>query len=185
MKKAISIVKNFSQFLPLSLFATYSFRTGAPSQERLFEAFMIGAIAAAIQLLWVMGQQRPANRLILGANLWLLIGGVAAYLRLWEVLQIYKELREAGIFVLILLIGLLTTVFSPTGYIGGRSESSTIVRRYSLLLLLGTILALSLSLSFRGNTFIAAVLPIVFLVALNRLLNARLNRNSYVKDAPT
>ncbi len=178
MKKAINIANNLLQFLPLSVFTIYSFRTGVPSQERLFQGFMIGAIIAAIQFLWLMRQPRPANRLILGANLWLITGGVAAFLQLWGVLKLFGQLREAGVVVCMLGIGICTTLFSPAGYVGSMTGEATLVRKYSLLLLFATMLALVCGLYFRGNTLWAAVAPITVLAVLNRQLNKRLTQNA-------
>ena len=174
MNKAISIVTSLLQFLPLTVFTLYSFRTGVPSQERLFNGFMIGAVVAVIQLIWLMRQQRPANRLILGANLWLIIGGVAASLQLWGVLRIYRELREAGVVACMLGIGIVTTLFSRPGYVGSMNGETSLVRKYSFLLLFATMPALLCGLYFRGNTLLAAVIPIIVLAVLNRFLNARL-----------
>jgi hypothetical protein len=174
MNKVINIATSLFQFLPLTVFSFYSFRTGVPSQERLFNGFMIGAVLAVMQLIWLMRQQRPANRLILGANLWLIIGGVAVFLKLWNVLNIYRELREAGVLAGMLAIGIVTALFSRAGYVGSMSGETVLVRRYSYLLLFATAFAMLCGLYFRGNTFLSAVIPILVLVMLHRFLNARL-----------
>lgn len=171
MNKAINITTSLFQFLPLTVFTLYSFRTGVPSQERLFNGFIIGAVVAVIQLLWLMRQQRPANRLILGANLWLIIGGAAVSLQLWGVLKIYRELREAGVLACMFEIGIVTTLFSRAGYVGSMSGETAQVRKYSYLLLFATMLALLSGLYFRGNTLLAAVIPIIILAVLNRQFN--------------
>ncbi|MBI5483506.1 MAG: hypothetical protein HY888_03465 [Deltaproteobacteria bacterium] len=174
MSKTINSATGLFQFVPLTVFTFYSFRTGVPTQERLFNGFMIGAVVAVIQLLWLMRQQRPANRLVLGANLWLIIGGAAVFLQLWGVLKIYRELREAGVLAGMFEIGIVTTLFSPAGYVGSMNGEAALVRKYSYLLLFATMLALLFGLYFRGNTLLAAVIPIVILAVLNRLFNKKL-----------
>jgi hypothetical protein len=174
MKKTLAIAASLLQFLPLTVFTLYSFRTGVPSQDRLFNGFMIGAVVAVMQLLWIMRQERPANRLIMGVNLWLIIGGTAAFFQFWNILKVYRELREAGVLVCMLAIGTITTLLSPSGYVGSLTGETTRVRTYSFLLLFATLLALLCALYFRGNTLLAAVVPIVVLAVLNRYFNTRL-----------
>lgn len=174
MNKVRTIAASLFQFLPLSVFTIYSFRTGVPSQERLFTGFMIGAVVAVIQLIWLLRQQRPANRLILGANLWLIIGGAAVYFQLWGILKLFREMREAGLLASMLAIGIVTTLFSPAGYIGSSHADAVLVRKKSCLLLLVTVLALLCGLYFRGNTLFAAVIPIIILAVLNRFFCAGL-----------
>jgi hypothetical protein len=81
------------QFFPLSLFAAYAFWHGQPTNERWVNAFTLGAVAAAVQLLIVARQPRPLNRLMLGANLYLLVGGAAAIARQWWLLNFYGRLN--------------------------------------------------------------------------------------------
>ena len=85
------------QFLPLSLFATYAFWHGTPTNDRWVEAFKLGAVAAAIQLAIVLPRRQPADRLILAANLYLLAGGLAAFTRQWWFLGWYGLVGPSGI----------------------------------------------------------------------------------------
>ncbi|HSC69017.1 MAG TPA: hypothetical protein VLC79_15090, partial [Cellvibrio sp.] len=62
------------QFLPLSLFSSFAFWNGVPSNERWVQAFELGAVMGIIQLVIVYFQPNPVNRLILGANLYLIVG---------------------------------------------------------------------------------------------------------------
>jgi hypothetical protein len=39
-------------------------------------------LVAAVELAFLLVRAKPANRLILGANIWLIAGAVAAYLEL-------------------------------------------------------------------------------------------------------
>ncbi len=163
----------FVQFLPLSFFATYAFWHGEPTDDRWMEAFQWGALAALVQLLMVLPQRRPTNRLILAANLYLLVGGGAVLTHQWWLLQTYEVLREAGIFIGILIVGIVTTFASPAGFIATLGTQSE-VRRASFWLLLAVMLALGLSLVFAGDTTWAAVVPIICLAIFHRVLQVRI-----------
>lgn len=175
------------QFLPLSLFAGHAFRHGTPTDERWVEAFQLGAAAALLQLAVVLPQRRPANRLVLAANLYLLGGGLAAVTHQWWVLRLYGVLEEAGIFLCMLGVGAVATLASSAGFVAVVEAQPERVRRASLWLLLATLPALGASLLFRGNRVWAAVVPVVALGGLQRLLVHRLRsaRQGEVGDEPT
>jgi hypothetical protein len=139
------------------------------------EAFTIGAVAAAIQLLIVLPRGRPANRPILGANLYLLVGGLAATARQWWLLGVYARLSETGIFLSILTVGALATLLTPAGFVGVRGADVGAVRRYSAWLLSATLVAAAVSIAFRGSRTWSAVVPLIGLALLQRLLVRRLS----------
>ncbi len=75
---ALAVLEYLLGFLALAVFAAVAFGSGAPSDDRLIGAFKLGALLAAIELCVLLLRTAPANRLIIGANLWLLAGGTAA-----------------------------------------------------------------------------------------------------------
>lgn len=162
------------QFFPLSLFATYAFWHGAPSDDRWIEAFKLGAIAGIIQLAIVFAQPRPVNRLILGGNIYLIAGGLAALSHQWWLLRAYGFLQESAIFLCILLVGMTATFVTPAGFVAVAGAAPNRTRLASYWLILATLLALLAALAFRGNQTWAAVVPIVFLTVLQRVLAHRL-----------
>ncbi len=166
------------QFIPLSLFATYAFWNGAPDEHRWEVAFKLASIAALIQLVIILPQSRPANRLVLAANLYLLLGGLAFVTQQWWYLKLYDQLRESAIFILMLAVGTLTTLASRAGYIGVADACRQFVLRASAGLLLATVVALVLSVLFRGDRYLAAVWPIVGLAVLQRFFAHRAARLS-------
>jgi hypothetical protein len=179
-----SLAFAFIQFLPLSLFASYAFWYGAPSNERWVEAFTIGALAAAIQLLIVLSRGRPANRLVLGANLYLLVGGIAATARQWWLLGVYGRLTETGIFLSILTVGVLATLLTPAGFVGVRGANVQAVRWYSAWLLMATLVATAASVAFRGNRTWSAVVPLIGLALLQRVFARRLSAERPLSELP-
>lgn len=165
------------QFLPLSAFATYAYWNGPPDgHERWLGAFMIGAAAAGLQLAVALPRPEPTNRLVLGTNLYLLVGGAAAFTRQWRVLHLYGVLRESAIFVVMLLVGAATTLWSPAGYVGATHRDRRRVRVYSVYLLAVTAGGLATSLAFQGHGRWVVVVPLIALALANRYLVRRLDR---------
>ena len=113
-------------------------------------------------------------------SLWLpvLLGGVAFFAEQWWFLRIYDALRESAIFIIMLAVGVATTVASRAGFVGVCLVPRTPVVRASLWLLVATALALAVSVTFRGDRYLAAVYPIIFLAVLQRGLLYRLTRST-------
>jgi hypothetical protein len=165
-RRLIGTVSSLVQFFPLSLFATYAFWRGVPTNERWVVAFELAALAAVIQLLVLLPQRRPMNRLILGANVYLLIGGAAALAKQWWVLEAYGALKESGIFLSMLGVGVVTTFATSAGFVAVVDAPRERIRRASLWLLGATLIAVVVALAFRGNRAWAAVVPVIALAVL-------------------
>jgi hypothetical protein len=154
------------QFFPLSTFATYAFWHGIPTNERWLDAFQIGAVLGTVQLLFVLLQNKPVNRLILSGNVYLILGGLAVFLQQWWYLQMYDALRESAIILLMIIVGTISTFASPAGFIAVEKSE----KKLSLYLLLATISVLPLSIYFEGELTFSAVLPLIFLAIFQRYL---------------
>lgn len=121
-------------FIALAVFAGYAFAKGPPTEVRWLAAFKLGTAVGVLELSYLWFISRPANRLILGANLWLCAGGVAAFLEQWWWLKLYEKFGEASLFACILLAGIVSTIGSPSGFVG-EIGPKTAVRNTSLILL--------------------------------------------------
>jgi hypothetical protein len=166
---ALAILEYALGFLALAVFAALAFGGGKATDEQMIYAFKVGAVIAAFELAVLFWRREPANRLIIGANLWLLVGGVAAILEQWWLLKGYQKIGEAGLFVAMLAVGLLTTAISPSGFIAATGQRSRVLWS-SAALVAAVLLALVAALHFRGDVRLAAVLPVIALSWLNRLL---------------
>ncbi len=162
------------QFLPLSIFMGYAFAQGSPTDDRWLEAFQVGAIAAIVQLLIVLPQRKPANRLILAVNLYLMLGGLSAISRQYWLLQFYGVLKESAIFILILGIGFITTFSTSAGFTAVAGVPKNLARRASFQLLAITVFALAISVVFQGDHVLAGVVPMLCIVVLHQVLRYRL-----------
>lgn len=166
---AVTIAEYLLGFFALATFAAVAFSAGAPSAERWVFAFKIGAALALIEIGILLHRSAPANRLILAANLWLFAGGVAALTQQWCWFKGYERLGESGLFLFMLAVGIVTTAFTPAGFVAARGPRRRVTLA-SVALLLAVLAALLASVCFRGNAKLAAVIPVISLSWLNRLL---------------
>ena len=135
----VALLEYLLGFLALAVFAAVAFSAGAPTDERLIRAFKLGAVLAAVELAVLWARTAPANRLIVGANAWLLAGGLAAFTEQWWWLKGYQHLGETSLFLSMLGVGIIATAFTPTGFVATDGP-----RRKVVLASLAMLLALSL-----------------------------------------
>lgn len=166
---ALAVLEYLLGFVALALFAYLAFGRGPFTDDSFLFAFKVSAVVAVVELGFLLARSAPANRLILGANVWLIAGGAAALLEQWWYLRIYQHAGEASLFVAMFLVGVVSTLWTPSGFIA-RAGPKASVRRASLLLLAGVACALGVAIYFRGDVRYAAVIPVIALSWLNRLL---------------
>ena len=75
----IAVIEYLLGFLALAFFAVLAFASPNPTDERLLFAFKAATPVAVAELAFLCWRPTPANRLILGANFWLVAGGLAAW----------------------------------------------------------------------------------------------------------
>ena len=167
------------QFFPLSTFATFAFWNGSPSNERWLEAFQLGALLGLIQLVILLPQKNPLNRLVLAGNIYLILGGLAAFFQQWWYLKLYDSLRESAIILLMVIVGGFTTYVSSSGCIAVKGSA----RKFSIYLLVATSAMLPFAIIFEGNRTYAAILPIIFLAILQRYLSYIAKQTLVVQNA--
>jgi hypothetical protein len=174
MRNAIlAIIDYILGFIALALFSFMAFGRGSVSDEAFITAFKVCGVVAIAELAYLLSRSTPANRLILGANIWLIAGAIAAFLEQWWWLRIYQRFGEASLFLSMLLVGIATTWLSASGFVAKPGPAKA-VRRASLILLACVLVALALAVYFQGNVKYAAVLPVIALSWINRLLRHRL-----------
>lgn len=166
---ALAVLEYLLGFLALAVFAAVAFGSGAPSDDRLIGAFKLGALLAAIELCVLLLRTAPANRLIIGANLWLLAGGTAALSEQWWWLRGYQRLGETSLFASMLVVGVVAAVFTQGGFVAVTGPRRKVALA-SLVLLVAVAAAGAASILFRGDVTWAAVVPVIVLSWLNRLL---------------
>ncbi len=156
-------------FLPLAIFAWGPHLLGFTQQNGSWEsAFYLGAASVLLQMAYSWYKNYSFDYIALGANAFLIYGALAYALHP-ALLFPYELFKQSIIFVWILLVGLITTLVTPEGFIQG---SSTIKQQNfpgSLALLGLTALALLISYSIlnlsNAGTVLSTIVPFVLLLA--------------------
>jgi hypothetical protein len=175
-RAALAVVEYLLGFVALAVFAAVAY-AGPQSDERFLGAFKVGALLAAFELAVLLYRTKPANRLIVGANLWLVAGGLAAFFEQWWWLKGYQQLGEGSLFISMLLVGVVTTAFSTAGFVATLGERKAVIAA-SFALLAGVVVALGLAYHFKVNVKLAGIIPVIALSWFNRFLNLRVRANS-------
>jgi hypothetical protein len=121
-------------FLALATFAMIAFGTGAPDVATWRRAFLIGGTVAVLELGVLFAMAKPANRLVVAANVYLAAGGLAFALQQWWFLKGYERFGLSGILLAMLVVGVVTTFASRAGFVGMHAPQS-LIRRASYILL--------------------------------------------------
>ncbi len=165
----------FVQFAPLSVFLAIIRWSDASGPDWKL-AFIAGGCIAVIESILLFASKNVVNRFILAVNLFLFVGGVSFLFQIYSVLGLYKNLMQSALFASLILVGVMTTLFSAYGFIGVKHSNKHMVRSRSIFLLIASSVALILSIIFRGNMLFAGILPFVGLLFINKLICLKLNR---------
>jgi hypothetical protein len=170
----------FLEFVPLILYFTFARAAAADKAGLQSEiAFVFsGAISVATLSVLMRHQAYILNRVMLGANLFLISGAVAVLLRLSPLLDFYGRMDPAPLFGWVLAVGIGTSLFSPYGFAG--SPDSDVKQKHlrSALLLAATAVALVISVRLRGQMFYADILPFIGLFIINDRLQSNRPQNT-------
>lgn len=166
----------FFQFLPLSLFSTIGFWYPQTSNQTWLLAFQVAALVGIFQLLLIIKLKVVMSRLILSANIYLILGGLASFSQQWWYLEFYNTLQESAIFIVMCLVGITTMLFSNNGFIGinkilikDKKERVNIDKK-SVYLFIAVLMSLVMSFVFKGDIAISVVAPIITLALFQRYL---------------
>mgnify|MGYP001216503790 CR=1 FL=1 len=164
------------QFLPLSLFSMIAFGQPETSDQSWFLAFEVAALVGFFQLLLMFKLKIIMSRLILSANIYLILGGLASLFQQWWYLAFYNTLQETGIFIVMILVGVITMTWSKNSFVGidktsvKEVEERISINKKSSYLFVAVLISLILSLIFKGDITLSAVTPIIFLALFQRYL---------------
>jgi hypothetical protein len=168
---------NIIEFIPISAFG-FIVRLTSENGVNWKLAFSIGACLAVIEKTLLMAKWFPLDRLFLGVDLFLIVGGVGFLFNILLILDIYERLMQATLFAFLLAVGILTTFLTERGFVGYKHHERVRVLIYSLYLLGAGVVAFLVSLAFRGNYLLAGILPFAGMIVVNRMLAKRLRDTS-------
>ena len=172
----LKIIAPLCQFLPLSLFSTIGFWQPQTSNQTWLLAFQVAALVGIGQLFLLIWQKTVMSRLILSANLYLILGGLAAFFQQWWYLELYSSLQESAIFIMMMLVAIFTMLISRHGFVGINKErvkdakERFNINKKSAYLFLAVLASLAISIAFKGDITVSVVVPIVVLALFQRYL---------------
>jgi hypothetical protein len=174
MSRAKNIAVEVIQFAPILTLASTFVVSGEVDLERAGTLFVVAA-AEALVITGVLAAFRLAlNPILLGTNLWLVIGALAFGLSIEPLAALVSRTRAVGLFGCALIVGGLLTAFAPRGYVGVELRDRGTVRRGSLIMLALTAVALVWSWSFVADIRLGGGLPFIALNVSRRVLARRL-----------
>ncbi len=169
-KKYITII----EFIPIVAFGLVV-RLTSENGVNWKLAFIIGAFFAVFEKALLVAKRFPLDRLLLGVDVFLIIGGVGFLFNISPILNTYDRLIQATLFVSLLAVGVLTTFLTERGFVGIKHHERGRVIIYSLYLLGAGVVAFLVSMAFRGNYLLAGILPITCMIIVNKVLAKRLS----------
>ena len=164
------------QFLPLSLFSMIGFWQPETSNQTWLLSFQVAALVGFFQLLLIFKLKIIMSRLILSANIYLILGGLASFFQQWWYLDFYNILQETAIFIVMICVGFITMMWSKNSFVGiDKTFVKEVGERISInkkssYLFVAVLISLILSLIFKGDITLSAVTPIIFLALFQRFL---------------
>lgn len=160
----------YLKFLPLTGFLLYARIYGLTTQAWQGAFITAGILAAGITT-FLLFHPIILDRLMLGVNLFFFVGASAFMFNIMPILELYGSYKGAAFFINIAIIGIITTLFSPTGFIGVYHHNKAAVTTASYKLLAGTFACFGLSLALNSfNLIVSAGLPFIALRMLRDAL---------------
>ncbi len=161
------------QLVPVVSLALPFVVAGKTDLARAGSGFLVAALLTVPVSAVVVWKRGVLNPILLGTALWLWVGAVAFQAPIPGLVAALGEAQGAGLFVGIVLMGILSTVLSPQGFVGARHPDAGWIRRSSAVLLALAFVALGGSWLLRHNVRLGGGLPFIVLNAVRRAMILR------------
>lgn len=166
----------FGQGLPMLVFVAFASQATLET-ERFPLAFMGACPFALLMLLALAWTRTPAHPLMLGANLYVVLGGASIWLGLDSLHAVYAQLRATGMFIAVFVVGLLLTLWSRRGLVRARTPNAP-SRRMDVFMLAAVALAGLASWQLRATPMFAGGPPFMVCLLLYAAMRARLQHSA-------
>jgi hypothetical protein len=183
-KKLIKkLLDSFIESIALILFLVYIQSVEMHAVNDWLIPYLIGSVCSLITSVYFYLNHQIANRIFLGIGCYFYSGFIGVVLN-WDWLnQLYGQLEASALLLWIFAIGLLTTLFSPYGFLGKkittqcRLTQGLMVDLGSIQLLIVCLCAIVLSFLFHSNRLLGEWIPFILLfTARNLLFNSALKQ---------
>jgi len=134
---------------------------------------LVAALLTLLVSALVLANKGVLNPILVGTGLWLCLSAAAFTAPLPDVVAWLSDAQAFGLFGGVLVVGVVTTAWSPEGFVGCRHDDRRWVQRWSLVLLALAAAAAGWAWAFRSNIRVGGGLPFIFLnVARRRMVLA-------------
>ena len=164
---------NILEAVPLTIFIYFvrNIDTQIPMNWRV--PFIVCGMTALLITLVFIYKKIVLNRIFLGINIYLYSGAIAFITHQWWLNETYGHFQASGMIVWIIIIGVISTLLSPHGFVGADSSDRKRVRKLSIYLIMVSLCAFALSYAFRGNRLLSEIIPFVGLFTGQTILRGK------------
>ena len=139
------------------------------------ESFMVGGIFSLGYLVYLWSNKKKIDHLQLSLYCFL-IGGACLIFKIPALNIAYRTLKQSIIFVWLIIIGMVTTIFTQSGFIDVKKANKRQVVFASLLLILTSILLLPFSFYVKNySTFLATSGGILLFVLIREQIRKNIS----------
>lgn len=164
------------ELLPLMAFLAYAREIDTRAAGMHWQGpFLVGGGLAVIALATLVWKKVVVNRITLGINLHLMTGAAAFLLQLWWLLRLYGSLKAAGMLAWVVIVGVVTLIGSPHGFIGVPHGERKAICLHSCALFLVAVGAFVTAWVFQEHARLSTVIPFAALYGAHALLRARVS----------
>ena len=104
---------------------------------------------------------------------YLFSGGLAFITHQWWLNEAYGQLQASGMILWIIIIGVISTLVSPSGFLGVNFSDTTNVKKFSGYMIAVSLCAFIISYTFRGNRLFSETIPFVGLFVGQAILKKK------------
>lgn len=178
MSRTKTITAEVIQFAPILTLASTFVVSGEVDLGRAATLFVVAAAEAVVVTGVVLGLRARLNPVLLGTNLWLILGALGFGVPVEPLAELLGRLQATGLFACALAAGAVLTAASPAGYLGVDLPSRRTVLVGSLVLLGLTAAAVAWSSVFVDDVRLGGGLPFILLNVSRRVLGRQLAKRA-------
>jgi len=169
--KITSFCIALSQWLSLFIFLLFA-RFYEMTDDLWRQAFYVSSVCAIVITAFLLYKKIIIDRLRFGINFFLITGAFAFLIESESILRLFNMYKGVVFFGGIAIVGIITTFFSPLGFLGVSVSNKHALKNKSLVLLGVTIIALMWSFFMNDyGTILSIVIPFVGLRLLRKSLS--------------
>jgi len=153
------ILLSILKFVPFVIFLNYYIDIKGLRAE-IANTYIVSGAYALLVMIVLKASGQIIDRIIVSMHWYLAVAGLAYFLQIYPVIRLVTWLGESGILATTIIVGFLSILFSPYGFIGKDCEDRIGVYIQSFNLLIVTVLAFTLSVHYKGDFMVSFVLPL-------------------------